>query len=35
MDALHSSIGKYHKEYVALQKKIKAIADHVSFQKQK
>ena len=33
--ALYSRIGDNHKEYVALKKKVKEIADHVSFPKQK
>jgi hypothetical protein len=35
IDALYTKIGDYHKEEVALQKKVKAIADHVNFPKQK
>jgi uncharacterized protein YneF (UPF0154 family) len=35
IDALYTNIGDYHKEDVALQKKVKAIADHVNLPKQK
>jgi hypothetical protein len=34
-DALYTKLGDYHKEDVALQKKVKAIADHVNLPKQK
>ena len=33
INALYSKIDEYHKEYVALQKKVKSIADHVDLLK--
>ena len=33
IDDLYSEIGEYHKEYVAFQKKVKVITDHVNFTK--
>jgi hypothetical protein len=35
IDDLYTNLGDYHKEDVALQKKVKAIADHVNLPKQK
>jgi hypothetical protein len=35
IDALYTKIGDYHKEDVALQKKVKTMADHVNLPKQK
>jgi spore coat protein CotF len=35
IDALYTKLGYYHKEDVALQKKVKANADHVNLRKQK
>jgi hypothetical protein len=35
IDVLYTNLGDYHKEDVALQKKVKAIADHVNLPKQK